>query len=143
MGAAAARLGCSVTDLRRAKAAGCDGFSHGRVKLDRVKKWLESNPPTSDDMDEEALKKRKLLAQCRKLELDEAIAKGEWTLNSEIVALGVAWGSQVRSELLGLISEAPTWQGLDAPSLQDRAKQFVNGSLARLSTFHAKCIQSS
>lgn len=143
LAAAAARLGCSVSDLKRAKASGCDGFTHGRVKLDKVKKWLEGNPPTEEDLSEEALKKRKLLAQCRKLELDEAILRGEFTGNATVTQIAVAWAAQVRSEFMLLISETPTWAGLDAPTLQDRAKNFVNGALGRLTTFSAPCTPAS
>ena len=137
LAAAAQRLGCTMSDLRRARDAGCPGFAHGRVKIPVVKKWLEANPPAEDDMDEEALKKRKLLAQCRKLELDEAILRGEFTDNATVTQIAVAWSAQVRSEFMLLISETPTWAGLDAPTLQDRAKNFVNGALGRLTTFAA------
>jgi hypothetical protein len=113
------------------------------VKIPVVKKWLEANPPAEDDMDEEALKKRKLLAQCRKLELDEAILRGEFTANAMVTQIAVAWSAQVRSEFMLLISETPTWAGLDAPTLQDRAKNFVNGALSRLTTFSAPCTPAS
>jgi len=62
----------------------------------RREKWLEANPSAEDDMDEEALKKRKLLAQCRKLELDEAILRGEFTDNATVTQIAVAWSAQVR-----------------------------------------------
>jgi len=143
LAAAAQRLGCTMSDLRRARDAGCPGFAHGRVKIPVVKKWLEVNPPAEDDMDEEALKKRKLLAQCRKLELDEAILRGEFTGNATVTQIAVAWSAQVRSEFMLLISETPTWAGLDAPTLQDRAKNFVNGALGRLTTFSAPCTPAS
>ena len=143
LAAAASRLGCTSADLKRAKAAGCDGFTHGRVKLDKVKKWLQANPPTEDDLSEEALKKRKLLAQCKKLELDEAILRGEFTGNAMVTQIAVAWSAQVRAEFMLLLSETPTWQGLDAPSLQDRARTFVNGALGRLTTFSAPCTPAS
>jgi len=113
------------------------------VKIPVVKKWLEENPPAEDDMDEEALKKRKLLAQCRKLELDEAILRGEYTGNATVTQIAVAWSAQVRSEFMLLISETPTWAGLDAPTLQDRAKNFVNGALGRLTAFSAPCTPAS
>ena len=139
LAAAAARLGCPIGELRRARAAGCDGFAHGRVNLDAVTKWLGENPATEEDATEEGLKRRKLLAQCRKLELDESILRGEYTANATVTQIAVAWSAQVRSEFMLLISETPTWAGLDAPTLQDRAKAFVNSALGRLTTFSAPC----
>jgi hypothetical protein len=134
LGAAAARIGCTVSDLRRARDAGVEGFAYGRVNIPVVAKWLAENPPPAGDvMDEESLKLRKLLAQCKKLELDEAILRGEYTPNAEVVEIGVRRGAQTRAELMSLISEAPTWAGLDAANLQDRAKKFVSGALERLS----------
>jgi hypothetical protein len=133
LAAAAQRLGCTMSDLRRARDAGCPGFAHGRVKIPVVKKWLEANPPAEDDMDEEALKKRKLLAQCRKLELDEAILRGEFTGNAEIIRSLTALGSEVRSEWLLLVSEAPLWAGLSAAEIRDKSSAFVTTALSRMS----------
>ena len=137
MAAAATVLGCSVADLKWAKKQGCPGFGHGRIKPAIVRAWFAENPPPETELDEDALKRRKLLAQCKKLELDEAILRGEFTDNATVTQIAVAWSAQVRSEFMLLISETPTWAGLDAPTLQDRAKNFVNGALSRLTTFAA------
>ena len=89
------------------------------------------------------MKRRKLLAQCKKLELDEAILRGEFTSNATVTSIAVAWSAQVRSEFMLLCSESPTWAGLDAPTLQDRAKAFVNSALGRLTAFSAPCTPAS
>ena len=133
MFAAASMLGCTMSDLRRAKAAGCDGFKYGRVKIEKVRAWLEANPPDPQDMSEDALKQRKLLAQILTIEHDLAVARGEYTANAEVTRILVALGAQTRAELMSLISESPSWAGLTPAQLQDKAKKFVLSALGRLS----------
>ena len=136
-------LGCPLGEVKKIRDAGCPGFPHGRPNIPVIRKWMQDNPGAWGGSNEDNLKERKMIAQCQILEHDYKVASGEFIANDEVVRIATAWASQVRAELVLLIGESPTWAGLDAPTLQDRAKNFVNGALGRLTTFSAPCTPAS
>lgn len=129
----AERLGCSIETVRNWEKEGAP-----ITKPKELAKWLEGRKSGNDELEPSDLKEAKLAkikAETKRIVFGLSVAKGEYTDNAEVARIAVAWSAQVRSEFMLLISEAPTWAGLDSPSLQDRAKSFVNGALGRLTNF--------
>jgi len=137
----AAKYRCDVETVR--------GWQKEGAPLEQPRKlaeWLEGRKSGNDELEPEDLKGAKLAkikAETARIKFRLNVDKGDFTANTEVTRIAVAWSAQVRSEFMLLISETPTWAGLDAPTLQDRAKNFVNGALSRLTTFSAPCTPAS
>ena len=137
----ATKYGCDIETVR--------GWQKEGAPLDQPRKlaeWLEGRKSGNDELEPTDLKGAKLdkiRAETARIKFRLNVDKGDFTANSEITRLAVAWAAQVRAEFMLLLSETPTWQGLDAPSLQDRARTFVNGALGRLTTFAAPTQQQT
>jgi len=131
----ARRYKCSVQTVRNWLKAGAPLHSKPAMA-----EWLDSRHVANDELepgDLKAAKLAKLKAETKRILFKLETERGGYTANDETTRIATVWAAQVRAELMSLLSEAPTWAGLDAPTLQDRAKSFVNGALGRLSTFHA------
>jgi hypothetical protein len=132
---AAAMLGCSIADLKRAKASGCDGFKGGRVYFDKVEPWLKSNlpPEPDDDLEEkEILERRKLREQVLTVRRNREILEGKYTANDTIRAECVKAVAVIRGELARLKVDAPAWEGMPAPEIESRIGALIDSICANL-----------
>jgi hypothetical protein len=125
-------LGCDVGELRRAKKAGCDGFKSNRVYLDKVSKWLADNPPPAEDESKEGLERRKLRAQCLKLEHELAVTQGEYIHRDDYESDAIRVADLVRTELLAFHADQVTWEGLPAVERDKRGKECVRRTMENL-----------
>jgi hypothetical protein len=122
IGAAAAMLGCDLIDLQQAKKNGAPGFrANGSVNITEVREWLETHQASANEpMTEKALKLRKLLRQCEKLEEELAISRGKHTPNEIIKRDLFRIGAATRAAMTKLQTDVPNWEGLSAPAMQAR-----------------------
>lgn len=125
-------LGCDVSVLKRAKRDGAPGFRSNRVYLDEVKTWLDENPVHLDDDTKEGLERRKLRAQCEKLEHELAVTRGQYRHINDIRNDAMRVADLVRVEFLSFLGDLTTWEGLPAVELHERGKKRVNQSLQML-----------
>ena len=77
MAAAFSLWGIPVSESRRAKAGGCQGFKGSRVFREPLLVWLKGNPPAPGIGDAENLRAAKLRAQIGLLELQIARERGD------------------------------------------------------------------
>lgn len=132
----AKRYGCSDETVRTWEK---EGAPIDKPRL--LSKWLSGRKSGNDELepsDLKAAKLSKIKAETESIKFRLKVAQGEYTPNDEVIRMASALASMIRAELLLLCSEAPTWQGLDAAAMQDKAKQFVHAALARLSMFEVK-----
>lgn len=126
----AAKYKCSIETVR--------GWEKEGAPIDKprlLSKWLDGRKSGNDELEPEDLKAAKLSkikAETQRIKFRLKVEQGEYTPNDEVISAGAALGSLIRTELLLLCSEAPTWQGLDAAIIQDKAKAFVSAALERL-----------
>lgn len=133
--AAAAIIGCTVTQLKAAKKAGCDGFRHGRVNVPAVKEWLKENADKLPDaaQDKNALECQKLQRQIRALDFAHEQNRGLYLLADEVRRICFAHIQQARALLLAAPAElAPTLCGLTAAEIELRLVERMDAALATL-----------
>lgn len=83
MAQASSVLSVPISELIRAKSAGCPAFRGSRVYADVVE-WLKDNPmPEGTEVEAGSAANRLKEAQIRKLDLEDAIKRGEYILRSE------------------------------------------------------------
>ena len=114
------RKGYPVRDFKRLQTA-----------LDAQRSAAEITPGTPLS----AARLAKVVAETEKIRFELETQRGLWTRNDEMTRISTAWAARVRAEFMSLIPELPTLAGLDAATLEERGKQFVNGALSRLQTF--------
>jgi hypothetical protein len=100
--------------------------------------WLEERGNIGSDElepgDLKAAKLAKIKAETKRILFKLKVDEGDYTHNDEVTRMFVQDGAQTRAELMALLNEAPTWAGLAPAELQDKAMQFINGALSRLSS---------
>lgn len=106
MNSAAAMWGLSLSEIKRAKNSGCNGFVGSKVYRDKLLLWLQENPPPErtegagdipiEEADAEELKRRKLVREVTRLDgyiksdnhkfdvlkeryIEKELVKEEWT----------------------------------------------------------------
>ena len=139
MANAAARIGCGLPALKRAKAGGCNGFRGCRVNLRIATEWLKDNKPAAEDHSKEALEIRRLLAQCLKLEFELAATKKLYISLEHAQAQALRIGGAIRTELNRIVSDAPTWEGLRAADIEERAAALVRSIQSHWSDAASDC----
>lgn len=125
----------SVDRLKKMKADGCPAFRSGRVHIRELLQWLQSNPEaesTEGEESKEALERRRLLAQCEKLEHELAVTRGEYIHRSQFESDAIRVADLVRTEFLAFHADQVTWAGLDEVERDRRGKARVRESLGNL-----------
>lgn len=132
MRALAKQFGCDEQTVRAWEKMGAP-----LDDADAMAEWLGARELRNDELepaDLKAAKLAKIKAETERIKFKLKVDRGDFTANAEVVRMFTLLGSETRSELMLLISEAPTWAGLSAAELQDKAKAFVHAALDRLSS---------
>lgn len=131
----AQEFSCSVETARNWEKEGAPIHD-----AEELREWLDGRKSGNDELEPADLKSAKLAkikAETERIKFRLKVDRGDYTENAEVVRMFTLLGSETRSELMLLLSEAPTWAGLSAAELQDKARAFVHAALDRLST-HGK-----
>ena len=135
--AAAARLGVDASLLRSLRASGSRAFKNGRVDLAMIRAELASMPEpaagASDLEDKQTLERRKLKAQYQREEFRLAVARREYLPAAEVAADMVRIANATRAECLRLLADAPTWEGLTASQISQKATEWMTSVCVNLS----------
>ena len=121
MAQASSTWGIPMSALRRAKAAGCPGFTWGRVDVQAFVKWFFARDVADDDRDwPTALKRAQTLREELRLELDH----GRMVERSEILEATRTGMGELFSALdrVFVCELPPVLKGLDERSIASRAK---------------------
>lgn len=125
--------GYPVDVFKKAKEAGCAAIdSRNRVNLDKFKEWLRGNEQVLD-VDEDAISKeqaeiKRILKQCRKLDLEYDVARGKFVTVDAVNALcAELWAAQLAILRPRLEREYPKLvAGLPTPAIRVKGKQIVD-----------------
>lgn len=119
---AAAQSGFPEAALKAAKRKGCPAFRNGRVCLPELREWLEEHgDELKEAADKDALECRRLLAQCKGLERKNDVEAGLYIPIDTVRADLLRIGSATRAAFSRVRAEAPTWEGLTAAQIEQRA----------------------
>ena len=150
--AATAEPPAPKTNLRNATNA--ELARHYTVSLSTIKSWLKrygsatvrdpkrlqaaldgqrSAPELATGTPLAQARLAKLEAETIRIRHQHEIEKGLFDRRSDMLALFTRLGMESRAEWELLLQEAPTWTGLTAPEIHDRARAFVNRALTQLS----------
>ena len=139
--AAASRLGVDASLLRSLRSSGSLAFKNGRVDLAMIRAELASMPaPTAGagdaaaDLEEKSvLERRKLKAQYQREEFRLAVARRDFLPAVEVAADMVRIANATRAECLRLLADAPTWEGLTASQISQKATAWMLSVCVNLS----------
>jgi len=93
---AALYLKCPIEVIKAAKKAGCPAFRSGRIYIEEVKAWLETNEADEESiLSKERLQCRKLLAECQAKELQNEIEAGKYISLSHVKITLSDWAIEV------------------------------------------------
>jgi hypothetical protein len=139
--AAAARLGVDASLLRSLRSSGSLAFKNGRVDLAMIRAELAELPApkagsgdaAADLEDKQTLERRKLKAQYQREEFRLAVARREYLPAGEVAADMVRIANATRAECLRLLADAPTWEGLTASQISQKATEWMASVCVNLS----------
>ena len=139
--AAAARLGVDLSLLRSLRSSGSLAFKNGRVDLAMIRAELASMPApkagagdaAAELEDKQTLERRKLKAQYQREEFRLAVARRDYLLAADVAADMVRIANATRAECLRLLADAPTWEGLTASQISQKATEWMTSVCVNLS----------
>lgn len=133
---ASAAMGVSVKQLRRAKKEGAPGFRGSRVYPGELVPWLEEwakGVGTSPADEMERLERRKLLAECERIELKLQNERGRLYESDEVKGRWLQHMRAARHVLTSIPSGlAPQLAGHPTAVIQRKISEAIEGGLAQL-----------
>ena len=130
---AAGILGYPLSVFAEAKRLGCEAIDgHNRVDIQGFKAWVKANAERLEKKDENVSKEtaeiRKILKQCERLDLQNAVIRGEYIKADDVAEAIFAIGDQQKRVLRQKLEQEapPRLEGLRAPEIQARMCTIVD-----------------